>query len=101
MDKIINDLIAYSDEGIMSKTVEKTEKLDVTLFCMAKGTEISEHTSRKQGFVYVVEGDGIFNLEGKEIRMLPGTFIYMTENAVHWIKAKENTSFILALVSNS
>lgn len=101
MDKIINDLIAYSDGGIMSKTVEKTEKMDVTLFCMAKGTEISEHTSRKQGFVYVVEGEGIFNLEGKDISMLPGTFIYMTENAVHWLKAKENTSFILALVSNS
>ena len=84
----------------MSKTVEKTEKMDVTLFCMAKGTEISEHTSRKQGFVYVVEGDGIFNLEGKDIRMLPGTFIYMTENAVHWLEANENTSFILALVSN-
>jgi quercetin dioxygenase-like cupin family protein len=100
MDKIIFDLITYSDGGILSKTVEKTEKMDVTLFCMAKGTEISEHTSRKQGFVYVVEGDGIFNLEGKEIKMLPGTFIYMTENAIHWLKAKENTSFILALYNN-
>jgi len=100
MDTKINDLIVYSEGGIMSKTVEKTEKMDVTLFSMAKGTEISEHTSRKQGFVYVVEGDGIFNLEGKDIMMLPGTFIYMTENAVHWLKAKENTSFILTLVSN-
>lgn len=99
MDTKINDLIVYSDGGIMSKTVEKTEKMDVTLFCMAKGTEISEHTSRKQGFVYVVEGDGIFNLEGKDISMLPGTFIYMKEDAVHRLKAKENTSFILALVS--
>lgn len=100
MDKIIYDLIAYSDGGIMSKTVEKTEKMDVTLFCMAKGTDISEHTSRKQGSVYVVEGDGIFNLEGKDIRMLPGTFIYMKEDAVHFIKASENTSFLLSLVSN-
>lgn len=101
MDKRINDLIAYSEGGILSKTVEKTEKMDVTLFCMAAGTDISEHTSRKQGFVYVVEGDGVFNLEGKEIRMMPGTFIYMREDAVHWLKAKENTSFILALVSGS
>ena len=101
MDRIINDLIAYTEGGIMSKTVEKTEKIDVTLFCMAKGTEISEHTSRKQGFVYVVEGNGIFNLEGKDITMSPGTFIYLTENAVHWLKANENTSFILALVSNA
>jgi quercetin dioxygenase-like cupin family protein len=101
MDKRINELIDYSEGGILSKTVEKNEKLDITLFCMAKDTEISEHTSKKQGFVYVVEGDGIFNLEGKEIKMLPGTFIYMKENAVHFLKANENTSFILSLVSNA
>ncbi len=64
---------------------------------MAKETEISDHTSTKQGFVYVIEGNGIFTLEGKEIAMLPGVFIYMEENSVHSLKAKENTSFILAL----
>jgi quercetin dioxygenase-like cupin family protein len=66
---------------------------------MAKGTEISEHTSTKQGFVYVVEGKGIFNLGGENIIMSPGVFIYLKENAVHSLKAEENTSFILVLTS--
>ncbi|MFC2143690.1 cupin domain-containing protein [Candidatus Aenigmatarchaeota archaeon] len=64
---------------------------------MAKGTEISEHTSTKQGFIYVIEGDGIFNLEGKDIQMSSGVFIHMKENAVHSLQANENTSFILVL----
>ena len=64
---------------------------------MAKGTEISEHTSTKEGTVYVIEGEGIFNLEGKDIDMKPGIFIFMKSNAVHSLKAKENTSFILSL----
>lgn len=94
----IKEFISYSEGGILSKVIVKSDKLDVTLFCMAQGTEISEHTSTKQGFVYVIEGDGVFTLEGKEIKMLPGVFIQMEQNMVHWIKAQENTSFLLALV---
>ena len=95
----ITDLIEYPKKGILSKDIIKNNKLNVTLFCMAKGTEISEHTSTKQGFVYIIEGDGVFNLEGKDIVMSSGVFIYMGENAIHSLKANENTSFILTLVN--
>ena len=97
MNKNIKDMIEYPQEGILSKEIVKDGKQNVGLFCMAKGTEIDEHTSTKQGFVYVVEGNGVFNLEGKDIKMLPGVFIYMKENAVHSLKSEENTSFILSL----
>jgi len=97
MDKNIKQIIEYPKEGVLSKEIIKDKKINLTLFCMAKGTEISEHTSTKSGFVYVVEGDGIFNLEGKEIKMKEGVLIQMRENAAHSLKAKENTSFLLFL----
>ncbi len=97
MEKNIIEMIEYPNEGILSKEIIRSDKIDSTLFCMAAGKEISDHTSKKQGFVYVLEGEGIFNLEGKEIKMIPGVFIYMKENAVHSLKAIKNTSFILAL----
>jgi len=99
MIKQINELIEYPSEGVLSKVIDKTDKLNITLFCMTAGTDISEHTSTKQGFVYVVEGKGTFNLEGEDIEMVPGVFIYMKENAVHSLKAEENTTFILNLVN--
>ena len=95
--KNIIELIEYPKEGILSKEISKNDKIDVTLFCMALGTEIDEHTSTKQGFVYVVDGKGLFNLEGEEIEMIPGVFIPMRENAVHSLKAEENASFVLVL----
>lgn len=98
MDKEIKQLIEYPTEGIISKKVIKTDKADVSLFCMAKGTEISNHTSTQQGFVHVIEGKGIFNLEGKDIEMKENAFIYMKENAVHSLKAEENVSFLLILI---
>jgi nitric oxide dioxygenase len=96
-NKNILELIEYPKEGILSKEVVKDGKQDVTLFCMAGGTDISEHTSAKSGFVYVLEGEGVFNLEGKDIEMKQGVFIFMKESASHSLKAKENTSFLLIL----
>lgn len=93
----IREMIEYPKEGILSKELVKTKKADITLFCMANGTEMSEHTSTKQAFIYVVDGKGIFNLEGKDIEMKEGVFIFMKENAVHSLKAEKNTAFILSL----
>ncbi|MFH1501227.1 MAG: cupin domain-containing protein [archaeon] len=95
--KLIRDMIEYPKEGILSKVLIE-EKLDVTLFCMAAGSSIGEHTSTKQGTVQVLEGKGFFSLEGKDIEMSPGVLIYMKENAVHSLRAEENTAFLLTLV---
>jgi len=97
MSKNIKKLIEYPKQGILSKEILKNEKLDVSLFCMASGTEIGEHTSTKKGLIYVLEGKGVFNLEGKDIKMKPGIFILMNENARHSLKAEENTAFLLIL----
>ena len=95
----IKDNINYSAGAILSRVIIKNDKINVTLFCMAGGTEISEHTSTKQGFVFVIEGKGIFSLGGENIEMLPDAFIQMRENVAHSLKAEENTSFLLSLVN--
>ncbi len=97
MNRQIIDMIEYPEGGILSKEVLKNDEVDVTLFCMASGKEIGDHTSTKAGTVYVLEGEGIFKLEGEEIKMKPGVFIYMNANALHSLKAKENTAFLLTL----
>ena len=97
MKKDINKMIEYPEEGILSKEIVKNNKFDVTLFCMAKGKAISEHTSTKQGFIYVLEGKGVFNLMGEKIIIMSGVFIYMNANDLHSLKAEENTAFLLTL----
>ena len=94
----LKEQINYPEKGIQSKTIIKDENMNVSLFCMSKGTDIEEHTSTKEATVYVMEGQGTFNLERKEIEMKEGTFIRMKSNAKHSLTAKENTSFILTLI---
>ncbi len=97
MFKDIKKMIEYPREGILSKEISKDSKLDLGLFCMAKGTVMSDHTSVKSAFVHVVEGEGVFNLEGEDIEMREGVVISMKAGAVHNLRAKENTAFILGL----
>ena len=96
----IKKLIEYSEKGILSKQLVTGEKVNLTLFCMAKKTEISDHTSTKEGFVYIIEGKGIFNLGEEKIEIIPGVFIFLKKNVVHSLKAEENTSFILSLIND-
>ena len=75
--------------------IKNNSKNEITMFCMKKGTDISEHTTTRNATLFVVEGDGVFNLEGREIRMKPHTLITMKKNAVHSLKAVEDTCFVL------
>ena len=95
--KQLNSLIDYSEGGILSKVLHSAPNSNITLFCMAAGTELGEHTSTKEGTVHVLEGRGAFVLEGREIVMLPGVLIRLPKNAVHSLKAAENTAFLLTL----
>ena len=97
MAKNIMEMIEYPREGLLSKEISKDEKLDLGLFCMAKGTVMGDHTSVKDAFVHVVEGEGVFNLEGEDIEMKPGVVILMKANAVHNLRAIKNTAFVLGL----
>jgi len=90
-------LIEYPKSGIFSKVLVKTKNRDVTLFCMSKGSELSEHTSTKEGFVLVIEGEGVFTLKRKKIKMKKNVLIHMNKNEIHSLKALKNTSFLLIL----
>jgi nitric oxide dioxygenase len=96
-NKNLKKLIEYPSEGILSKQIFKDDSIEITLFCMAKGGELSEHTTTKEGIVEVIEGRGLFNLQGKEIEMVPGEIIFMKKDVVHSLNAIENTSFLLTL----
>lgn len=99
--KDLRGMINYSDGGVLSKIIEKSNAANIALFCMAENTEISSHTSTKAGYVYVLEGNGTFILENEEIPMKPGTFINLSPNAVHSLIVKSNTSFVLFLINNT
>jgi nitric oxide dioxygenase len=93
----LEKMMEFPREGVFSKVLVKTEKSNHTLMCLAKGSDISEHTSTREGVVTVLKGTGVFTLFGKDIPMKPGVFIYMPANAPHSLAADEDLAFLLSL----
>lgn len=93
----LKDQISYPESGILSKVLVKDENCQYTLFCLAAGTEISEHTSTRNATVNVLDGEGILTLEGQDISLQPGVFVVMPANAPHALKAVNNLAFLLTL----
>jgi nitric oxide dioxygenase len=95
--KNLESLMAFPKEGIFSTVLLKGEESNCTLMCLAKGTDISEHTSTREATVVVLKGSGIFMLNNEEIEMKPGVFIFMQKNAPHSLSADEDLAILLTL----
>jgi quercetin dioxygenase-like cupin family protein len=68
---------------------------------LAAGTDISEHTSTRNATVNVIAGTGTLTLEGKDIPLTPGVFVFMKANAPHALNAEDNLAFLLTLSENA
>ena len=93
----LNKEIKFSKGGIVSKVITEGKESEVSLFCMAKGTAMSEHTSGREATVLVLKGKGTFNLAGKDLSLMPGVFVFMPAKTRHSLKAEENLAFLLYL----
>jgi quercetin dioxygenase-like cupin family protein len=93
----LTEKIEYAETGVLSKVLLKVPYCQYTLFCLAAGTDISEHTSTRNAVVQVLEGRGTLTLEGEDIALLPGVLIFMPANAPHALKAETNLAFLLTL----
>ena len=93
----LNEAMAFSPGGIFTKEIAEGKNGDATLFCMAAGSKLSEHTSTREAFITVVRGKGTFDLAGTEVAMAPGTFIFMPANTKHALAAAEDLAFVLCL----
>ena len=91
------ELIEYPSQGILSKVLLKDNNCQYTLFCLAKATDLEAHTSTRNALVYVIEGQGVLNLNDQEIPLNPGVLVFLPAHAPHALKAEENLAFLLTL----
>lgn len=91
----LRDTIEYPATGVQSKILVKDNNCQHTLLCLAAGSEVSEHSSPRNATVNVIEGKGVLTLEGKDIVLEPGVFVFMSARALHALKAESNLAFVL------
>lgn len=85
-------------ESIVSRSVLKNERVDVTLFGFAAGQELTEHTSSKPAILHFLKGKARVTLGEDEKRVEGEAWVYMPPSLSHSISAETAVVMLLILL---
>ena len=92
------DLVEYSKDSIVSKTIVDKTSGTITLFAFDKGQKLSEHTSPYDAVVQVLDGNARLTIDGREINVSNGNIIIMPCNVPHAVAADEKFKMLLTMI---
>jgi quercetin dioxygenase-like cupin family protein len=88
----------FAPNGIVSRTLLRTDNSRTVLFGFAEGQELSEHTSTQHALIQVLSGECDFSLAGKPHPLKSGDLLYMPPGLPHAVKARHQFSMLLTLI---
>lgn len=95
-----NDMIEYSQAGIISKQIIKKPTGNVTLFSFDTGQGLSEHTAPFDALVNVIEGQATVMIDGKNYSLKAGDAIIMPADVPHALSAPVRFKMILSMIKS-
>jgi len=97
----LDSMMEFAKDGIVSKTLLKNPKREISLFCMSKGQTMSTHKSSFPAVIHVLQGNGEEALADTTYQAKPNSWFYMPAQLPHAIEATGNLVFLLTLFKNS
>jgi quercetin dioxygenase-like cupin family protein len=92
------DLIKYTDDSIVSKTLLDKSTGTITLFAFDKGQKLSEHTTPYDAVVQILDGKARLTIGGQQKEVSQGQIIIMPGNVPHAVNADERFKMLLTMV---
>jgi quercetin dioxygenase-like cupin family protein len=92
------ELIEYSSDSVVSKTIIDKSVGTVTLFAFDAGQGLSEHQAPYDAFVQIVQGSAVLTIGGKKVKANAGEIVIMPANVPHAVQAKEKFKMLLIMI---
>ena len=87
----------FAPNGIVSRTLLRTDNMRVVLFGFSEGQELTEHTSTQHALVQILSGECEFSLAGKPTPLKGGDMVCMPPGLAHAVRATKQFSMLLTL----
>lgn len=87
----------FAANGIVSRTLLRTEQTRIVLFGFAEGQELTEHTSTQDAVIQILAGECEIRLAGKPHPLKTGDLLHLPPNLPHAVKATRQFSMLLTL----
>ena len=91
-------LVSVQPGQIVSRTLAQNPAVSLTLFAFDEGEEISTHSSEGDAMVQVLEGEGLFTVDGTEHTVRAGQVLVMPAGKPHAVYAPRNFKMLLTVV---
>ena len=92
------DLVEYSQDSIVSKTVLDKPAGTITLFAFDKDQKLSEHTAPYDAVVQILDGQALLTIGGERKDVSAGQIIIMPTNVPHSVAAVERFKMLLTMI---
>ena len=91
-------LVSVQPGQIVSRTLAQNPAVSLTLFAFDAGEEISTHSSEGDAMVQVLEGEGLFTVDGTEHTVSAGQVLVMPAGKPHAVYAPRSFKMLLTVV---
>jgi quercetin dioxygenase-like cupin family protein len=97
----VSGLSAYQEGSVVSRTIIKREKGNVTLFAFDQGQGLSEHTAPFDALAHVLEGEVEITVSGKPMQVKAGEMVLMPADQPHALKAITKFKMLLTMIRSA
>ena len=95
---VLNDMIAYQENAVVSRTIIDKDVGTVTVFAFDDGQGLSEHTAPYDAMVQVLDGEVEITISGEPRPVKSGELIIMPANEPHSLKALGRFKMLLTMI---
>jgi quercetin dioxygenase-like cupin family protein len=94
----LDELVAYEEGRVVSRTFSQNPSLSLTLFSFDEGEGVSTHTAPGDAMVHILDGEALVNIDGKEMTVSKGQIVVMPADIPHSVTAVKRFKMLLTLV---
>lgn len=96
----LTESIETPADGTLSRTLYQDERAKVVLFSFSAGQELSEHTASTPAIMHFLTGESEVTLGPDHVTAAAGTWIHMTAQLPHSIRARTPVTMMLTLLKS-
>ncbi|HSV42175.1 MAG TPA: cupin domain-containing protein [Methanomassiliicoccales archaeon] len=95
---VTNDLLAYQDGAVVSRTLIDKKVGTVTMFSFDEGQGLSEHAAPYDAMVMILDGEADITVSGRSHIVKAGGMIIMPANEPHALRALKPFKMMLIMI---
>jgi len=96
----LSELIEYSQDSVVSKTLLDKQIGTITLFAFDKGQRLSTHSAPFDAVVQIVDGESLITIAEDEHVVKAGEIIIMPADIPHSLTATKEFKMLLTMIKS-